>query len=326
MRAPRKAIASAITASLLVLAAAGGTAFGSATGTANVFEEPQAGVAPVVHLIATARKSIDMTMYELTDSKVEQALAAAAARGVAVRVILNHKDPFESTNPNAAAYSYLAAHGVQVRYAPSYLSLTHQKTVTVDQATSAVLTMNLDAGYSSTRDFGVIDSEPADVQAIVAVFDADWSSRHVHASTGTGDLIWSPGAGDTFLRAIESAKSSIDVENEEMDYGTATKALCAAAKRGVNVEVVMTYSGGWREALTELTGCGAHVRVFHGQAYYIHAKLLLVDGREAIVGSQNLSAESLWYNRELAVNVTAPGSVSKLKGWFTSDYARAAAF
>ncbi|MDA8069958.1 MAG: phospholipase D-like domain-containing protein [Actinomycetota bacterium] len=35
------------------------------------------------------------------------------------------------------------------------------------------------------------------------------------------------------------------------------------------------------------------MRVYYGQSCYIHAKLLVVDGRTALVGSQNLSAESL---------------------------------
>lgn len=326
MRAPRKAIAAAITASLVLLAGASGAASAAGSSAVSVFAEPQAGAAPVLQLIDRAQKSLDVTMYELTDTQVEQALVAAAKRGVSVRVLLNRKDPFESTSPNAAAYSYLTALGVQVRYAPSYLSLTHQKTVTADGSVSAVLTLNLDAGYSSTRDFGVPDSQPADVQAIVSVFDADWASRRSHPAVGAGDLIWSPGAGDAFLHAIDGAKRTIDLENEEMDYGTATSALCAAARRGVDVKVVMTYSSDWRAAFSKLTGCGAHIRVFHGQAYYIHAKLLLVDGTQAIVGSQNLSAESLWYNRELSVEVTTPSDVNKLATWFSSDYDRGASY
>ena len=46
-------------------------------------------------------------------------------------------------------------------------------------------------------------------------------------------------------------------------------------------------------ALRARAGRGVHVRVYYGQSCYIHAKLLVVDGRTALVGSQNLSAESL---------------------------------
>ena len=40
--------------------------------------EPQAGFSPVYHLIKHARHSIDLTMYEFSDTKAEHDLAAAA--------------------------------------------------------------------------------------------------------------------------------------------------------------------------------------------------------------------------------------------------------
>jgi len=326
MMRPKKGIAIAIAVGLAVVGAGSASASASSGQTMSVFAEPQAGITPVLQLIGEAHKSIDLTMYELTDQQVESALVAAEKRGVEVRVLLNHKDPFETSSPNASAFSYLVEHGVQVRYAPSYLSLTHQKTLTIDNATSAILTLNLAGDYSSTRDFGVIDSQPADVASIVQTFDADWASKHTSPSSGTGDLVWSPGAAAAVMNLIQNAQKSIDLENEEMDYRTATSALCSAAHRGVDVKVVMTYDSEWSSAFRELDACGAHVHVFHGQAYYIHAKVLIVDGSTALVGSQNLSTESLDYNRELGITLKSPTLVGQLSGWFDSDYTKAEAY
>jgi phosphatidylserine/phosphatidylglycerophosphate/cardiolipin synthase-like enzyme len=50
--------------------------------------EPRAGFSPVYDLIDGARHSIDVTMYEFADTTAEHDLAAAAKRGVQVRVIL----------------------------------------------------------------------------------------------------------------------------------------------------------------------------------------------------------------------------------------------
>ncbi len=55
----------------------------------RVFTEPTAGFTPVYSLILSARRSVDMTMYELEDATAERDLAAAAARGVDVRVFLD---------------------------------------------------------------------------------------------------------------------------------------------------------------------------------------------------------------------------------------------
>jgi phosphatidylserine/phosphatidylglycerophosphate/cardiolipin synthase-like enzyme len=286
----------------------------------QLLAEPQAGDAPFLRMIDGARHSVELTMYELYDTRIEAALAGAARRGVDVRVLLNGGYYRERESANTGAYSYLRAHGVKVRYTPTYFALTHQKTLTVDGEDSAVMTLNFDGEYATTRDFAVLDGQPADVRAIVATFDADWAGRQITAASGTGDLVWSPGAEPAFLDLISSARSSIDLENEEMDYTPATEALCAAARRGVRVEVVMSYESDWTRALDELSACGAKVRLYHGQRYYIHAKLLLIDGRTALVSSQNLSTTSLKYNRELGIELTSPVIVSQLGRDFANDY------
>ena len=52
---------------------------------------PAADHQPFVAAIEAARTSIDMTMFHLTDRAVVDALAAAVARGVQVRVIVDGK-------------------------------------------------------------------------------------------------------------------------------------------------------------------------------------------------------------------------------------------
>jgi phosphatidylserine/phosphatidylglycerophosphate/cardiolipin synthase-like enzyme len=286
----------------------------------SVLAEPQAGSAPFLKLIDGARTSIELTMYELFDRQVERVLAGAAHRGVDVRVLLNGGYYSGRETTNATAYHYLAGHGVHVRYSPPYFALTHQKTLTVDGRESAIMTLNFDRLYSSTRDYAVLDSQPADVSAIVAAFDADYDGRRATASAGTGDLVWSPGAAATVLSLINAAKHSIDLENEEMAYGPARAALCAAARRGVAVRVVMTYATEWRTDFAELQSCGVSVRLYHGQRYYIHAKLLIADGRRALVSSQNLSTGSLQHNRELGITLRATALVSQLAADFSADY------
>lgn len=122
---------------------------------------------------------------------------------------------------------------------------------------------------------------------------------------------------------IDSARRSIDLEDEEMAYPPATTALCDAARRGVAVHVVMTYASEWRGDFAQLEHCRVSVHLYHRQRYYIHAKLLLVDGRQALVSSQNLSTGSLSYNRELGITITTPAILTQLTADFASDYAGA---
>ena len=268
-------------------------------------------------------------MYELADPTAEADLAADAARGVDVRVLL---DRHLEKSHNTSAYNYLNARHVHVRWAPAGTTY-HQKTLTVDNATSVIMTLNLVASdYPGTRDFAVIDTGHADVAAIVATFNADFAGRPITPPAGA-DLVWSPtNAKREVLSVIDGAKHTLAVEDEEMDDPAVTAALAAAARRGVHVTITMTADRDWDQAFTELARAGAHVRLYpdNASALYIHAKAIVADagrsGQRVLVGSQNFSVASLGYNRELGLLIGNARIVAAISATLARDYAGAAAY
>ncbi|HZL48590.1 MAG TPA: hypothetical protein VFC30_06205 [Solirubrobacteraceae bacterium] len=92
--------------------------------------------------------------------------------------------------------------------------------------------------YSSSRDFAVLDHRPADVAQVTQTFDADLHHRRLAPSTGSGELVWSPGARAPIGALIVHARRSLEVESEEMDDPTITRELCQAAQRGVRARVI----------------------------------------------------------------------------------------
>jgi cardiolipin synthase A/B len=289
----------------------------------RVLTEPQARIGPIYRLITGARSAVDLTMYELADTTAEADLATDAARGVDVRVIL---DQHLEKARNRSAYHYLAAHGVHVRWGPAGTTC-HQKTLTVDGATSVIMTGNLVTGdYPGTRDFAVIDTGHADVAAIQATFNADFAGHAITPPDGT-DLVWSPtNAQATVLSVINGATRTLAVEDEEMDDPAVTGALAAAARRGVNVRVTMTADPEWDQAFTTLARAGVHIRLYpdDSSALYIHAKAIVADaglpGQQVLVGSQNFSVASLDYNRELGIRTRDPAVVAAISAALTKDY------
>ncbi len=290
----------------------------------RVLTEPQAGIGPLYRLITRARTSIDLTMYELADPVAEGDLAAAAARGVSVRVIL---DQHLEKSRNTSAYDYLAARGVHVRWGPAGTTY-HQQTLTADGRTSVIMTLNLVTDdYPGTRDFAVIDRNRADVAAIVSTFNADFAGRLVTPPDGT-DLVWSPtNAAASILSVINGATRTLAVENEEMGDPAVTTALAAAAQRGVQVRVIMTADSEWDEALGQLARAGVHIRLYpdDSSALYIHAKAIVADagrpGQRALVGSENFSVASLDDNRELGIVSTDRAVVAAVAATLAGDYA-----
>ncbi len=108
----------------------------------------------------------------------------------------------------------------------------------MDGSTAVIMTANLTSEYhSSTRDFLVMDTKPADVSAIARVFNADFAHRPVRPGDGR-DLVWSPTDSQTQLLAlIGGATKSLRMYSEEMGDTTVEDALIKAARRGVNVRV-----------------------------------------------------------------------------------------
>ncbi len=292
----------------------------------SLVTEPGDGMQPIYSLMSGARVTLDMTMYELDDPTTVSILEADARRGVRVRVLLDQD--YSGQSINQPDFSQLASNGVQVHWAPAG-TIFHQKTVTIDDRTSAVMTLNLTSEYySTTRDFAVITDDQPDVAAVEQVFDADWTNPGAPATGPTGqNLVWSPGAEAAVLSVIDSAQHSLLVENEEMDDPDITKALESAAGRGVDVDVVMTYSSSWADAFNDLTNAGVHVRTYSPDAsLYIHAKVVVADGTTLFLGSQNFSAASLDYNRELGIITTDASLVGSVDHTVTSDFAGATVF
>jgi cardiolipin synthase len=285
--------------------------------------EPGAGFSPVYSLINGARHSIDVTMYEFSDTTAEHDLAAAAKRGVRVRVILDRR----ARSVNSGAYSYLGSRKVTVTWSSPDYRYTHQKTVIIDGAKAVIMTANLTSRYYATsRDFMVIDTERADVSAITAVFDADFAGKAVRPGDGS-DLVWSPtDSQGRLLSLINGATSSLRIYSEEMGDRTVENALIKAAKRGVDVQVCgENESGEYDRAFAKLARARIRISYYSSSTgFYVHGKVVEADygtdHGKIFIGSENFSSTSLNQNRELGLIISSPPVMSAIASTFAADF------
>ncbi|MFJ5921795.1 phospholipase D-like domain-containing protein [Kitasatospora sp. NPDC092948] len=301
------------------------TAGHAATGTYTLVVLPDQGENAIYNLVNSANKSVDVTIYELRDTTLTTALVNRQKAGVNVRVVM---DPNHSS-VNSAAYTALTAGGVSVVYSASTFTYTHQKTITVDGATSYVSTGNFDTTYYSTsRDYGVLDTDPADVAAIEQVFNADYAHTAITPSDGT-DLVWSPtDSQNRLLALINGAQHSLDVQEEEFGDTALVNAVVAAAQRGVAVRVVAEDTAAkYTAQFNQVTAAGGQVTTYTSSTgFYVHAKAIVADygtsTAKVFAGSENFSDNSLNHNRELGLIVSDPGVISGIESTFTADFNR----
>lgn len=296
----------------------------------SVFVEPNAGEAPVLHAIEGARTSVWVEVYLLTDHDIINALENAANQGVDVRVLLE-LDPYGagSTSPQETLQELQAA-GVKAEGSDPAYHYTHEKAIIVDGATLLVMTANLTksamggTSYASNREYGVIDTNAADVHEAQNIFTADWNRTTPNLTDA--NLVVSPVNARARIAAfIAAARSTLLVEDEEMYDSASEDALIAAANRGINVEVVLPAPSDPSQAdpdVARLTQGGVHVEYI--STVYMHAKMMVADGARAFVGSENFSSTSLDENRELGLLIADPQVIATLTQTFQQDWSDAA--
>lgn len=293
---------------------------------------PDEGIQPVIEFIQQARKTIWLKQFKLIDPPMVGALADAAARGVAVRLILNERRS-AGDRINDDTRRVMEESGVLVHWGSNRFAVTHEKSIVVDNRLAMIATFNsCPTCLAQTRDYGVISADEDEVDEIMSCFSADWDNRPFRPLPHS-TLIWSP--YDTRVRVaafIDGAKKTLDIQHPKLCDTTVLDRILAAQRRGVRVrflcggrrgisewDVLDSFSS-WR--ILQHSG----IRVRRQKALKLHAKLLVADGTQALVGSFNLDRSAFDLRRELGIVIGERPLAGRLAEIFQKDWDSAKPF
>jgi cardiolipin synthase len=262
---------------------------------------PDDSTANILTAIRSARRRVLVEMYMLTSVDAVDALLMARAAGCEVRVLLE-PTPYGDAMANQAAFMALTAAGVDVRWIGRPKGLVHTKLVVVDDAVAYVMSLNLTmSGLATNREYVIVDSDPADRTRLLAIWNADAQGADPGATLARTRIVASPIDSRPRLgAAIDGAVGSIAIEIEEFSDGDFTTRLIGAHDRGVVVTIVVpatNRSASTTATLNQLSASGVVVRT--SATPTVHAKAMVVDGRQVYVGSVNFTRASLDDNREI---------------------------
>ena len=301
----------------------------------HLIVQPDDGTAPVIELIGRATRSLCIKQFTFTEPAnesasasvtwaIQQAVVARAKAGVDVRVMLN---PARSSGSRANddTFAMFEAAGVPVRWASPHFAVTHEKSIVVDEKVALIATFNLCEKYfTQTRDYGVVVENPAQVAQIVEGFHADWKHEVWHPGPGTG-LLWSNNNSRLLMSEfIDQAEETLDVQHPKFVDATVIERIAAAAQRGVRVRVLCGGKHGISE--WDILDTFSSLRLLHylgvhkQKNYRLHAKLLLVDGKHALVGSMNIDRSAFDLRRELGITVADRAVIDGLASVFDADW------
>jgi len=265
-------------------------------------------------------------MFLFTDDTLLAAVIAAKQRGVKVRVMLNPARRSGETE-NEAARQALVDAGIEVRDSNPKFDLTHQKSMVVDDQVGFVESLNWEPkDLTETRDYAVVTTHDLETRQMVDCFDADWAHEDFTPHPESR-LIWCPDNGRQRVAAfIDGAQDSLWVQNERYQDSVIIERLVRAAGRGVKVHLLARKPHALKPdkliegvgGLRILQDVGAKVHTL--KHLKLHAKMMLADGKRAIVGSINLAPGSFDSRRELAIETDDHHTVKRLEKVAAADW------
>jgi cardiolipin synthase len=275
----------------------------------NLIIEPADGVAPILAAIKGAKKSVEIAIFRFDRSDLEQALMAAAARGVRVTALIAFANRGGEQSLRKLELRFLAA-GIIVARTADDLVRYHGKYILVDRRMLYVLSFNftrLDIDHS--RGFGLVTSRPDHLKEAARLFKADCTRTRYAPKVDT--FVVSPAnsrqALGTFLK---HAKKELLIYDPKIADKEMLRILRERAKAGVEVKVIGQALGKPPFDAKKLPGMRLHTRT------------IVRDRRQVFIGSQSLRTAELDARREVGLIVQDLQTVKKVIDTFESDWTR----
>jgi cardiolipin synthase len=298
----------------------------------------------VVEACRTAEREICFEIYQVrrdaVGHRVLSTLASAARRGVVVRLLV---DPMGSSRIGDWL-PILRRHGVDVRWYSPWrpwnhpLRRTHRKLLIIDGRLATIGGINLAGEFSERlhgdgawRDVGLWTRGPV-VNVLRQQFEAAWMGEGggaagplLEVDRGAEGLVAVAGGRDGRVGHGAAYIAMADAARHELLLATPyfipdrpfRNALERAAQRGVRIVIVIPrlcdiswFKHAGRRFYGGLLHAGVEIWERHDRM--VHAKVGVVDGRVAAVGSVNLNRRSFHGNAETLILTSQPRAVSEI--------------
>ena len=273
---------------------------------------------PLIDAIQNATTSIRIKMFLFSDPGLLKAVVESKARGINVKVMLNPARR-DGEVENVDTRKTLEDAGVEVKDSNPKFGLTHEKSMVVDDKFAFIKSLNWETkNLTETRDYGIITTHPHEVAEVISCFEADWNQTHFD-SGDSAHLIWCTGNGRSRIaRFIDEAKETLFIQNERYQDIVIIERIIRAASRGVKIHLMVRPPHVLKKGklIEEVGGlkmmADIGIKIHKLKHLKLHGKMLLADGKRAIVGSINLAPGSFDDRRELAIEVDDKEIVERL--------------
>jgi phosphatidylserine/phosphatidylglycerophosphate/cardiolipin synthase-like enzyme len=247
--------------------------------------------------IRKATSRITLSLFRCNDKALFAELTAAVDRGVQVDVLMTSRAKGGQAKLQKL-WDRVEATGSSIHTYRDPVVKYHAKYLVVDDGPALIASLNFTKKcFSKTCDAIVVTYDRGIIEGLRTLMEIDQQGLPAPASISERLIIGPERARRQLTALIEQAASSIRIIDPKLTDPDLVTLLRRRKAEGISVEI---YGG------KQLAGLKSH------------GKIMLIDGRRAVVGSLALAALSLDFRREIAVTVDEPGAIAAIDRWFGS--------
>lgn len=274
----------------------------------RVIIQPRDGITPLLEGINQAKDSVEIVIYRLDRLEIEQALVAAAARGVRVHALITYTNK-EDLREIKKLEKRLVERKVTVTRTAEDLVRYHSKVMIIDRRQLFLLTFNftfLDIHHS--RSFGIVTEDKQLVTEAVRLFNADMAGKG-HKVEAEHFVISPINSRKKLSIFIQEAKQQLLIYDGKLSDAKMLKLLEDRAKAGVEIKVI---------GATSKPVKGVEVRPM--PLIRLHTQAIIRDGKQVFFGSQSLRKVELDLRREVGLITSDPEALKSFFLIFVMDW------
>jgi len=246
--------------------------------------------AALIEVIRGAKTRITLSLFRCNDEEVLDELAAAAARGVVVEVLVTSRLK-GGRKRLRKLWRALADTGATLNAYTDPVVKYHAKYLVADEGPAVVASLNLTRKcFRKTCDALVITHDPAVVADLRRLWAADRDRQPLPDDLSERLIVGPERARRQFTSLIGRARASIRLIDAKLSDPDLVSVLNARRAEGLTVEI---FSGKRVGGLKS------------------HGKIMLIDDDTVVVGSLALAALSLDFRREVAIVVREKDAVAQ---------------
>lgn len=269
--------------------------------------------------LPTSTKNLAIQIYEFTEKTYKERIKRLANTGSCIHIIVenNKYKQFRNTqkvlSSDFSGEKNISVHSDQWMH----VQYTHSKIILWDSG-FVLQTANLtNTSFTKNREYFFFSQDSWVLASLHTIFSKDRAGKPIAKKDLHPNLVvCNLNCRVTIEQLFTQAKKSILIQTQYLQDPALEKLLLAASRRGVDVRLLLSDTPDnilvqhrlWTNMVTIQ------------KKPYVHAKMILIDTTTLLLGSMNLSTNSLDNNREIWILLIDENIISSYLHQFTIDW------